>query len=178
MAIHPQILEMVPGQIEEIYLQDENGFELVTPWGILVPKIVVKCEKSGNGKRRIFVFTEELYEFCYTSWELGIATKVIEDFIYNNIGMYTDVFDRVINKDKERFEKGRQVRFNRMKDEIESAKYYQNIPKTPEEIQYARSITTAKLMIAARCIPEYREKREEKIDLTSNIAQIIIPEKE
>lgn len=147
---------------------------------IPVPNVTVYCEKHNGVKRYFFKADEnpEFNEFLWQCYEDMIPVPSTRDWIRANLLINTDLYKSVYDKDPERLTQIRADRITRKTDELEMHKFYDNIPKTQEEIKYAESITKTDLMIISRRNKDYREKTEQSIDLNGNLASIVIAPKD
>lgn len=117
-------------------------------------------------------------EFLWNTFENNIPVDETQAFLRDNFNIRIDIYKSVLDKNKDRLEQVRVSRRQRLMDDIEQAKHHRNILKTAEEIKFADSITKVKLMIVSRTQKEYREKTEQSIDITGNLANIVIAPKE
>ncbi len=147
---------------------------------IPVPNVTVYCEKH-NGVKRFFFKHEENPEFTHFLWrcyEDMIPVPSTRDWLRGNLLINMELYGCVYDKDPERLKEIRTNRIIRKTDELEMHRFYDNIPKTPEEIRYAESITKSDFMIISRRNKDYREKTESDINLSGNLAQVIIASKD
>jgi len=147
---------------------------------IPVPNVTVYCEKH-NGVKRFFFKSDENPEFNEFLWQCYIDMIPVpstRDWLRANLLINMELYGTVYDKEPERLAEIRQNRIIRKTDELEMHKFYDNIPKTPEEIKFAESITKTDLMIISRRNKDYREKTEQSIDLNGNLASIVIAPKE
>lgn len=161
---------------EQLFLDNSNLF-----WrNVLVPNCII-CGKKHLGRKIISVNLElednfEFAEFIWETYEKNIPVEFTETFLREELGIRIDIY-KFLEKDRPRMEEIRVNRKRRMMDDIEQSKHYDGIPKTPEEIAYANAVNKAKLMIVSRTQREYNIQQEQKIDVTGNLAQVIIPAK-
>ena len=120
----------------------------------------------------------EFEEFLWNTFENNIPVDETQAFLRDNFNIRIDIYKSVLDKNKTRLDEIRITRRQKLMDDIEQAKHYRNIAKTPEEIKYAESVSKCKLMIVSRTQKEYREKTEQDINLNGNLASIIIAPKE
>jgi len=120
----------------------------------------------------------EFKEFLWECYEKHIPVTKVEDFIRENAGLNIDLYKRVYNRDPDRLETVRQSRRISIMDDVEQGKLFDSIPKTPEEMMYANMVNKSKLAIVNRVNKDYKEKSEQKIDFTGNLAKIVIEPKD
>lgn len=145
--------------------------------GIPVPNIEVYGEKYGSIVKTNINWTDELKEFVWTCRENMISYRKVEQFLFEEVCSLPDIFKAVFNKDRERFDRGTSERRLMLKESVENLELFDDIRKSKEEIQYADSTTKLQMAILSKIDPEYVKRSEEKIDLTSSLANIIIAPK-
>ena len=148
---------------------------------IPVPDCVV-CGRKYLGRKIIGIDLEleeniEFSEFLWTTYKKNIPIDFTEEYLREVIGIRMDIYEHM-EKDRPRMDEIRVNRRRKLMDDIEQSKHYDGIPKTPEEIKYADSVNKAKLMIVSRTQREYNIQQEQKIDVTGNLAQVIIAAKD
>lgn len=164
--------------IGETYFLDNSDYI----WrNIPVPNCVI-IGKKWLGRVVIGVDTNaieniDFVEFLWYTYETNIPIDFTQDFLRNELGITIDIY-KLLDNNRERMDDVRIIRKRKLMDDIEQSKHFDNILKTPDEIAYAKAVNQAKLMIVSRTQKEYNLQQEQKIDMTSNIAQIFIPEKE
>ena len=121
---------------------------------------------------------KEFFEFLWSCYEQNIPNEFTEKFLREEIGIRMDVFKALHESDCGRMDRIRVLRKRKLMDDIEQSKQYDGIPKTPEEIAYANAVNKAKLMIVSRTQREYNIAQEQKVEVTGNLAQVIIPAKD
>lgn len=120
----------------------------------------------------------DFLEFLFLCFEMNIPVDFTEKFLREEIGIRIDVYRALSDTDLPRMEQIRVDRKRKLMDDIEQSKQFDNIPKTPEEIAYAKAVNQGKLMIVSRTQREYNIAQEQKVEVTGNLAQVIIPAKD
>lgn len=149
---------------------------------IPVPDCVV-VGKKYLGRKIIGIDPEnsnnyDFMEFLWLCFERNIPNDFTEDFLRDTLGIHFDVHKALSDIDLPRMDKIRIDRKRKLMDDIEQSKQYDGIPKTKEEIDYANAVNKAKLMIVSRTQREYNISQEQKVEVTGNLAQVIIPKKD
>lgn len=120
----------------------------------------------------------DFLEFLWLCFKKNIPNDFTEKFLREEIGIRIDVYAALNESDRPRMEQIRVDRKRKLMDDIEQSKQFDNIPKTPEEIAYAKAVNQGKLMIVSRTQREYNIAQEQKVEVTGNLAQVIIPAKD
>lgn len=120
----------------------------------------------------------EFLEFLWTCFKNNIPNDFTEKFLREEIGIRLDVYSALDSADRQRMDEIRVFRKRKLMDDIEQAKQYDGIPRTPDEIAYANAVNKAKLMIVSRTQREYNIQQEQKVEVTGNLAKIVIEPKE
>lgn len=162
--------------VGESYFFDNSD---ITWRKIAVPSVLVHCRKHNGVKNYYYKHEEhpEFTEFIWKTFEKNIPIDFTEDFLRENMLISMDLY-YILNEDTERLEEIRKIRKRKLMDDIEQSKSFDGIQKTVEEIKYAEAVNKAKLMIVSRTQKEYREKTESDINLTGNLAKIVIAPKD
>lgn len=121
---------------------------------------------------------KEFFDFLWLCFELNIPNDFTEKFIREEIGVRMDVFGALDSADRKRMDEIRVSRKRKLMDDIEQSKQYDGIPRTPDEIAYANAVNKAKMMIVARTQREYNIQQEQKVEVTGNLAKIVIEPKD
>lgn len=121
---------------------------------------------------------EDFLEFLFICFEKNIPNDSTEKFLREVIGIRIDVYQALRHNDYVRMESIRVDRKRKLMDDIEQSKQYDGIPRTPDEIAYANAVNKAKMMIVARTQREYNIQKEQKVEVTGNLAKIVIEPKD
>lgn len=153
------------------------GDDGITFKGVPVPNVSVLGKPYGSMVRTIIEWNDELREFVWECRDRHISYRKVEDFLFEETSAYPDIFKSVFDLDRERFDKGTSDRRTRLKESVENLEMFDDIRKSKEEISYADTTTKLQIAILSRVDPEYVKRSEEKVDLNTSLANIIIAPK-
>lgn len=160
----------------ETFFLDNSGIE----WrNIPVPDVEIFGKKHLGRIINSFddINQTDFTEFLWNTFENNIPVTFTEQFLREELSIRIDLYN-ILDKNSERLEEIRKTRKRKLMDDIEQSKAFDGIARTPEEIKYAEAVNKAKLMIVSRTQKEYREKTEQSIDISGNLANIIIAPKD
>jgi hypothetical protein len=166
------------GEVKVFSFEDENGLNMISPFhGIPLPKtITVAREHSTHNTLK---YEADFVDFIFNCVDFDISARKIEAYLTKIIGITPNVMEFLFKPENaERYKIARERRKLRIMEKVETFSDYEDIKPTKESIILAKNIFASRFAVLSRLNKEYSEKKESNVNVSGNLAQVIIAPKE
>lgn len=176
MEMPLEVKKMNPGDYYIFPMVDENGISEITPWGLEIPPLKIKCEKFHEGKRLCWDYIS-FGDFIYESCSRGVSTERFDQWLFEKCGLRGYCL-KFLMTDEQKYEELNKKRLEYNRNAVKMIQDLDNSPKDYDQVQLKMMELKQKsrLGVLARLDPEFKEKIDQNV--TGNIAQIIMPKKD
>jgi hypothetical protein len=171
-----ELSKIKPGEHYIYRFLDENGEREQTPWGLPIPDLKINCVKYDEISKYLRWDYISFIDFIFESLESGVTTEHFDNWMWEKTGVRSYILKPVQSRE-ERYKKLLELRLKVMRNAVLgiSELEFKNKRADNVDVQLGRFRHNAKFAVLARLDPDFKETINQNI--TGNIAQIILPEK-